>query len=84
MNKINSEELRKILDVLIEEEKLRRRKVKKLRLEMMQLGITGKLSDPDRFVEILEELSMLDPLDDEFVEYLMKEVEKELESYNTK
>jgi len=78
MKKISVEDLQKILKGLFEEEKRRRRKVKNLRLELTELGITGKLSDPDRFAEILEELSILDPVDEEFVENLLKDAEKEL------
>jgi len=63
MEELTTEECKEIMRGIWQTEMERRTEVKKLRAELRELGKTGELSDPKRFVEILKELNILNPVD---------------------
>ena len=57
------DEIHELIKGVMEAENKRRLDVKRLKLELSDLGKTGRLSDPKRFAEILYELSIIAPMD---------------------
>ena len=72
------EECEEIINRILVKEAQRQRKIKKLKEELRKLSQTGKLSHSGRFVEIMEALSILDPIDEDLSENILEHVKKAL------
>jgi len=73
---ISFKEYNRLIDNLMKEifeaERQRRIIINNLREELLELGKTGTISDTKRFKEILEELDILYPAEDELIERMIK------------